>query len=156
MYALVRATVEQLHLAMPVVRSADMTTTEGRLEIVRDLGMPILRTKARRVAKPIYEGGSEDREVDGNARRLAACWNACDGIPTEALGLSDDKSLEALQRAEITTLTDALTEARADNKRLREALEEAADWIHSELCGTAYHGNACAEAQSILKDAPKE
>lgn len=22
---------------------------------------------------------------DANARRLVACWNACDGVPTEAL-----------------------------------------------------------------------
>lgn len=30
-------------------------------------------------------GGDTEEEVQANARRLVACWNACDGISTEEL-----------------------------------------------------------------------
>ena len=32
-----------------------------------------------------------------NARRLVACWNACDGVPTEGLEMYDVKNIELKQ-----------------------------------------------------------
>lgn len=53
-------------------------------------------------------------ERDANARRLAACWNACDGIPTEKLEKAAD---------DISPVFQLLTNATAEAMRLRAALE---------------------------------
>ena len=52
-----------------------------------------------------------------NFRRLAACWNACDGIPTEKL----EKAA-----GDITPVFQLLTEATAEGIKLRAALEAIA------------------------------
>lgn len=49
-----------------------------------------------------------------NFRRLAACWNACDGIPTEKL----EKAA-----GDITPVFQLLTEANAQVIKLRNTLE---------------------------------
>ena len=73
--------------------------------------------------------------------------------------------------AEITTLTNALTEARAENKRLREALMDYAEHglradLNPTIAGARWErvpvgyldridASIRQRAQSILKDAPK-
>lgn len=48
-----------------------------------------------------YIWGDTEEQASANARRLAACWNACDGIPTEAL---EDGSARA-ERDELREMT---------------------------------------------------
>lgn len=46
-------------------------------------------------AKPCIDGAGNHtiprEEAEANAHRLVACWNACEGIPTKALGLKRAK-----------------------------------------------------------------
>lgn len=59
---------------------------------------------------------------EANARRLVACWNACDGIDTDLLEEKAD-----LAAAGVT----AFMELKQTNEMLLEALKEAADSIES-------------------------
>lgn len=42
--------------------------------------------------------GFGEAAADANARRLAACWNALEGIPTEAIELLPTESLETARK----------------------------------------------------------
>jgi len=58
--------------------------TEGKLTISPDLRW-IIGADGNRVAST---GGALTRSLEqneANARRLVACWNACDGLPQDAL-----------------------------------------------------------------------
>lgn len=57
---------------------------------------------------------------ESNARRLVACWNACQGIGTEYL-----ETTTSLREADIATKESATARERA----LREALEEVLELI---------------------------
>lgn len=39
----------------------------------------------------IATGGSKYHDAEANVRRLAACWNACEGVSTEGVELIADK-----------------------------------------------------------------
>jgi hypothetical protein len=56
---------------------------------------------------------SDDKGGTENARRLVACWNACEGISTDILA------------AEPTSLNDLINGLRTDRDELMEALREA-------------------------------
>lgn len=43
------------------------------------------RGTTREIAKVLFHGGSEDPEVQANARRIVACVNACEGINPKAV-----------------------------------------------------------------------
>ena len=61
--------------------------TQGRLKAYPCVGTFFLFTDDERqvvVASGVGAGLSQE-EQEANARRLAAAWNACEGIPTEAL-----------------------------------------------------------------------
>jgi hypothetical protein len=57
------------------------TTLYGR----RLLGFARDERAVEHVARATTPGGTWKDETEANARRLAACWNACEGIPTELL-----------------------------------------------------------------------
>lgn len=59
-----------------------MKHIEGKL-VVRD-GWVCAEKDERNVAN-CRVGGWESEEAEANARRVAACWNACDGTHNEAL-----------------------------------------------------------------------
>jgi len=51
-----------------------MNYTKGEWYIEKTYGsIPEIRTKERRIAKPLYHMGSEDREVEANSYLIAAC-----------------------------------------------------------------------------------
>lgn len=56
--------------------------THGRLQAFTQYAEPELRDEAGNLV------AVATRYTDANARRLAACWNACAGIPTEQLELA--------------------------------------------------------------------
>ena len=47
-----------------------MNYTKGEWYIEKTYGIPEIRTKERRIAKPLYHMGSEDREVEANAQLM--------------------------------------------------------------------------------------
>jgi len=49
-----------------------MNYTKGEWYIEKTYGIPEIRTKERRIAKPLYHMGSEDREVEANAQLMVA------------------------------------------------------------------------------------
>jgi hypothetical protein len=57
--------------------------TEGKLEIIGEQGTA-LWAGALLIAT-MYEPRTRHALARANARRLVACWNACEGIPTEDL-----------------------------------------------------------------------
>ena len=62
--------------------------TQGRLRIAgrETRGLPHTLVAANTLLFRVYSEAFGDVEQEGaNARRLVACWNACDGIPTEVL-----------------------------------------------------------------------
>jgi hypothetical protein len=77
-----------------------------------------LRIGGEIVAK-VYQRGEE--ETVANARRLAATWNACDGIPTGALECQAKKEL-----------TQKLVES---HQALIQALEPFANYACDPPCG---------------------
>jgi len=56
-----------------------------------------------------HDGTQENVEGEANARRLVACWNACEGIPTENLEpggfLEMSRADDAYVRALLAKLT---------------------------------------------------
>ena len=82
---------------------------------------------------------------DRDARRLVACWNACEGLSTESLERSGplaDQIVNAMNKA-----------YRAEHDPLREFVERLAssDPMHSQL-GVL----AVAEAKQVLENLPGE
>lgn len=49
-----------------------MTHTSGDWQVRYDIGAISVETPERRIASILYEGGSEDSEVEANARLIAA------------------------------------------------------------------------------------
>lgn len=80
---------------------------------------------------------------DINARRLVACWNACDGIRTEAL-----EHRAHLLKAE----NDQLAMLNAQRDELLEALKQAIAWIEGDRTPV----NALANARAIIAKATGE
>ena len=62
-----------------------------------------------------YDDGLHFKEDD--ARRLAACWNACQGLSTESLERSDMLSSMNQQRRQLTTQHDQLLAAALAARR---------------------------------------
>ena len=66
------------------------------------------------------DNGTAPVERDANAHRLAACWNACQGIPTEMMEYADVKKLIAVAKEACkhtySNLADADDLTEADNK----------------------------------------
>lgn len=91
----------------------------------------------RRTLAHVYDGQEFDSK-HANAARLVACWNACEGIPTEALN-----EAMACSTVESVTLRNENTALRAANKVLVEALEGIRDDD-----GAAYHSRE--EARDAL------
>lgn len=86
-----------------------------------------------RVGAELDEKGNQ-LEWDANADRFLALWNACDGIPTEALEGGAVKNLLATLR-EVSTLADQLQGLLLDGEdapmgtleNISEAIETLAD-----------------------------
>lgn len=92
----------------------------------------------------VFHGRHEPDESQANARRLAACWNACAGIPTDVL---EDKSIlkaDAAIREQRDQLQAALSATVEQRDRLLEALKGL--YLHTKnnhsICGL----NECARA----------
>ena len=82
-------------------------------------------TRGRRVCCTMSFGDKD--ENNANARRLAACWNACDGISTK--NLEDNLPVKELATRYNTVL--------AQRDALLVALRQAAMWLPVivEMCG---------------------
>ncbi len=66
-----------------------MSHTEGRLEadgmyVISEDG-PFGATLVKTLIADLHNSPMPENELKENARRLVACWNACEGLPTEAL-----------------------------------------------------------------------
>lgn len=109
--------------------NAQQQHTLGRIRALpEEPGVPYIRIrgdligqrfKIANVLTPVYEGVGEREfeETRENARRLVACWNACEGLATETL-----ERLGTLDRANVAR--DARhVEALAQRDELLAALE---------------------------------
>lgn len=56
--------------------------TQGKLKVVSTYAIPEIRDQADNF---LFAAGSASPQSFVNARRLAACWNACEGISTDLL-----------------------------------------------------------------------
>lgn len=69
----------------------------------------------------LFRGRRREGEDIQNARRLVACWNACEGIPTEALevspNLEDVWNCVVAQRDELLAALIMVRDADEDCKR---------------------------------------
>lgn len=102
--------------------------TKGKL-IVDDKGVLRLASKSRDYHEPLilataftedaWQDGDETPESQDNARRLAACWNACDGIGTDVL------ESEASAVMGWTRTASKLIRVAKERHELLEALESA-------------------------------
>lgn len=82
--------------------------------------------------------GGEDTD-EANARRLVACWNACEGIETYALelmtgDLSIKQQITATGSAKPPKPTSKAVEYRRQRDELLAALKEARRWIGDGEC----------------------
>jgi hypothetical protein len=97
--------------------------TPGRLIHATDLGQvgSIETPDGNIIAVAQAQPNDKDRSIrTANARRLAACWNACEGISTESLD-----RLGTIDRARVE-LDVIRSQAIAQRDELLEALQEAA------------------------------
>ena len=76
-----------------------------------------------------------------DARRLAACWNACDGIPTEALERTKDDT---------TPVFELLMQTTKQRDALRTALNNLLNTVNQYDDGDYYLGT---DAEQILAEA---
>ena len=87
-------------------------------------------TRGRRVC--CTESFGDKNENNANARRLAACWNACDGIPTETLEryYGDQGGIDAaLEEASLRDHAKAVQE-RDDLKSLHDGRPQVVLFCH--------------------------
>lgn len=83
--------------------------TQGRLHVAGQYKVQI-RSDSHQVAKAWSLAGKTGQE---NARRLVACWNACDGLHTESLECNKplgDQLVDAINQRD--ELLEALKDAR--------------------------------------------
>lgn len=122
--------------------------TQGRLEVRNTPDGPtLIRERSDWATGSILEDsrdahGTISNEAD--ARRLAACWNACEGMPVE--------HIEAL--AVVGTMGNLYTHARdqlaAARALLAGILAEAEGW-HDECRGTPLDSGIADEVRAFLK-----
>jgi hypothetical protein len=86
------------------------------------------------VALAFYRDIEHDRgETIANARRLAAAWNACDGVPIEVLEANASGGLPWLVSDQI--------DARVARGRLVEVLARLHDWAQAQAPDTHFGGD---------------
>ena len=93
--------------------------TQGKLKVVSTYAIPEIRDQEDHF---VFAAGSASPQSFVNARRLAACWNACEGLPTEKLEISPifDVAMEAKRY---------LASVEKQRDELLEALREMAERI---------------------------
>lgn len=94
---------------------------QGRLQAHHDHGWLVIESDCGGLYIKVEKGTAASKSMPP-ARRLVACWNACDGIPTEAL--------EAAPR-----LDGAWAELAAQRDELLAALEKIAGFTLSQFMG---------------------
>lgn len=105
--------------------------TPGRLEVAVQIfdndGAPesVIQGMggAASVAVALDFGANNHGMREANARRLAACWNACEGIPTEALEAQQSGGLPWSVADQIDKLA-ALSRAERQSDELLAALKK--------------------------------
>ena len=107
-----------------------MTTqhTPGRLHVNKDVG--IYSDKGRLIASvhtPITQHGNAD------ARRLVACWNACDGLTTEHL-----ENIDMLGE----TLAGRFAAFHASERELMDTRDELLEALKQMVSIVAIHSRA--------------
>lgn len=110
--------------------------TPGRLCVAVDIfdndGMPETALQAlggaATVAVALEFGPNNPGMREANARRLVACWNACDGISTESLESEGNAALGWARTAS------KLIHATTQRDELLAALIEARRWIGDGEC----------------------
>lgn len=111
--------------------------TQGRL-IVR-CGYSIYADEGKTPVADTCLTASVPDNDEANARRLVACWNACEGISTEALERSDVIASMQGERRRLETQRDDLLAAL---KAARQSLEVANDEPGGPIRDTIWHGPA--------------
>ena len=120
--------------------------TQGRLTHAPQVGMPghctlaqIWGPDGRSIA--CIDSTDDPKVATANARRLAACWNACEGIPTPDLEVDNVRFTEMLRER---------TELRAQRDAARQALNSLLDAINHDDDGGWF---ICAEAEPTINEA---
>lgn len=124
--------------------------------------MSTAHTKGRLIVKGRYSVCTEDGETEvantrwttldssndeANARRIAACWNACDGIETSALelmvgDLSIKEQITASGKAKPRPATHRAIVYRQQRDELLKALKSAWLWMENQSDAQSKGGHA--------------
>lgn len=102
--------------------------TPGRLHAFTQYAEPELRDQAGNLVAVVHRYG------DDNARRLAACWNACVDVDTQTLEQNQER-FSAL-RSERDALLRATGSVMAASGEMLEALQAVAAKLGSRPYGT--------------------
>lgn len=121
--------------------------TQGRLRLSASgalyVGDPKVLAGLKIHSPWIVDAWEGDDEADANMRRLAACWNACEGLSTEAL-----ERLGTLDRARVE-LDVIRVQAIAQRDELLAALRRAASGLES----VSYQDPSIASALGVARSA---
>ena len=82
-----------------------------------------------------------EAQAAANARRLVACWNACEGVPTELLELHGAKMIPP-------ELPYAALEAQRDE--LLAELEALATWASTKTTDGVHRGHHIGKARALI------
>jgi hypothetical protein len=114
-----------------------MNHTKGKLKVrgyyaVNELG------------RAVFDCGCvpmEDEEIKANARRLVACWNACDGVSTESLETGE---------LNVFDLTDRNVELANERDELLAALRKLVEWSEKYPSDRTYSHHRISEIAGAL------
>ena len=86
-------------------------------------------------------GGFDDITNKANARRLVACWNACDGVSTESLETGE---------LNVSDLTDRNVELANERDELLAALRKLVEWSEKYPSDRTYSHHRISEIAGAL------
>lgn len=102
--------------------------TPGRLSIIGAQGCAIWADE--KIIASVDGSRDNHKLARANARRLVACWNAFDGVPTEIVEMDDPQRLGDIaqdqQRDELIAKLTAILDAHADGRDLTVPMQAAA------------------------------
>lgn len=121
--------------------------TPGRIQLAKEFDGHIMTMDGLAVADCCLDYSSLDHDQQvSNARRLVACWNACEGVSTEALETCG-KSLLDGETAELSAQRDELLAAL---KRARGELQYMASGMTHSAWRTKQAQDAMANIDAVI------
>lgn len=91
-----------------------------------------------------------EAKTEPDARRLVACWNACEGLSTKQIGLIAD------HHEKVQAQRDALLAAARDIRTALDDLLNQKPKLASSMAGSTTLGNQCVHLLAAIKQVEAE